>query len=222
MKNCDYPSGVVFIALVVTCLGFGYLIGTSSIGNSLLGSFIFSLFSSFVFFLLTTKFSEIRNRKRINRVIYPKLKELVDQVEYAVEVCVFNEKVTKDKLAFSTDIDNFSRWLGRGSVLDVGIDYSNGVIQYPNCKYVPQTYKDLLVIYTIIPILENLEELKPLYFEMDKDVLDYLTKINNTSYLRITGKELIELNEVFFIPQHFIEFWSLVRELRKRINKLKM
>ncbi|MEZ9491466.1 hypothetical protein AB4170_03665 [Vibrio splendidus] len=222
MKNCDYPSGVVFIALVVTCLGFGYLIGTSSIGNSLLGSFIFSLFSSFVFFLLTTKLSENRNRKRINRIIYPKLKELVDQVEYAVEVCVFNEKVNKGNLAVNTDIDTVSRWLGRGSVLNVSIDRSNGIIKYPNCKYAPETYKDLLVIYTIIPILNNLEELKPYYFEMDKDVLDCLTKINSANYLRITGKELIESNEIFFIPPHFIEFWSLVRELHKRIKYLKM
>ncbi|EGR0900748.1 hypothetical protein V9K09_003507 [Vibrio cholerae] len=222
MKNFDYPSGVVFIALVVTCIGFGYMLGTSSIGNSLFGSFIFSLFSSFVFFFLTTKLSENRNQKRINRVIYPKLKELVDQVEYAVETCIFNEKVAKGYIAANADIDTVSRWLERGSALDVSIDRSNGIIQYPNCKYEPKTYKDLLVIYTVIPVIEYLGELKPYYFAIDKDILDCLAKINSAHYLRITGKELIELNDILFIPPHFIEFWSLVRELHNRIEYLKM
>lgn len=222
MKKYDYPNGVELLAVVVTCIGVGYLIGTSSIGNSALGSFILSLFSSYVFFLLTTKLSEKRNRKRINRIIYPKLKEIVDQVEYAVEVCIFNEKVTKGNISGKADIYTVSHWLGRGSVLDISIERSNGIIQYPKCKYTPQTYKDLLIIYTTIPILESLEELKPYYFAMDKEVLDCLTKINSANYLRITGKELTELNKIFFIPQHFIEFWSLARELRKHINHLKI
>jgi len=63
MKNIDYPVGTAFVALVLTCFGAGFFVGSSTVDEALSG-FILTIFSSYVFFFLTVTLKNRAEKKK--------------------------------------------------------------------------------------------------------------------------------------------------------------
>jgi len=221
LKNFDYPVGINFIALVAVCFGAGFLTGMSAWGALIVGTVV-SLISSYVFFFCTVKLKEWEENKKINRIILPQLIDIVERFEYAIDFCILESLPEKleSETAENIEILKVKKYLDRRGALNKEIDLSRGFIQFTKCLYKPKTYRELLVIYTTIPIIETLNNLQPYYYLMDKDILEVLTGLKRCHYFRVTGGNLMDCNSVFFIQPHFIECWQLIRKLKSQYCKL--
>lgn len=219
LKNIDYPSSIAFIALVNTCFSAGFFTGSSSWGSALSG-IVASIISSYVFFFITVTLKEREERKKNNRIIYPQLENLVRKMDYALEVCL--PEAVKNQDNKSIDISRLEKSFQRRGALNEKIDKGQCIVKYPKNKYEAVTYRELLAIYTTFPIFDLLEQLKPHYYLMEKDLVQVISKLASSHYLRITGATLVDENRVFFIPPYFIEFAKGIEDLRVQLTRMKM
>ncbi|UTV28961.1 hypothetical protein [Photobacterium atrarenae] len=219
LKNIDYPSFTAFIALVITCFSAGFFTGSGSWGSAISGVIV-SLISSYVFFILTVTLTKREDRKKNNRIVYPQLESLICKVDYALEVCI--PLVVNHKNVKNIDLVELKRYLSVRGALDHQIPKNLGIVIYSKNQYEARNYKELLTIYTTWPILDLIEQLKPHYFLMEKELVETLSKIANSHYLRVTGSTLVDEGQVLFIPPHFIEFVEAIEQLREQLSKMRM
>ncbi len=219
LRKIDYPSSIAFIALVVTCFSAGFFTGSSSWGSAFSG-IVVSIISSYVFFFITVTLKEREERKKNNRIIYPQLESLVSKMDYALEVCL-PESVNKQNNK-SIDIAYLEKCFEFIGALNNKIKKGQCIVKYPKNKYDAVTYKELLVIYTTFPIFELIDQLKPHYYLMEKELVQVISKLASSHYLRVTGSRLVDENRVIFIPPYFIEFAKGIEELREQLTRMKM
>ena len=216
MKNIDYPVGINFIALVITCIGAGYFFGSSTLGSAVSG-FVLSIFSSYVFFFLTVTLKERADKRKIKKIVNPMLSKIVSTFYVAIHNSVLfpNEscrpmpdasKLAYDELDALLDVDALN--------MPIKVFRSH----YYQFDVKTETNIDELILNTTLPVASQLNEIKPYYYMLSHDVVKLLTDIEKSMYICFTGRRLEYEKSFVFDKKLFLEHFKLIKALDEHVE----
>ena len=216
MKNFDYPVGISFVALVLTCFGAGFFFGSSTLGSALSG-FVLSIFSSYVFFFLTVSLKDRADKKKIKNIVNPKLGRIVSSVYVAIHNSVLypNKSCRPMPDASQLSLEDLTELLDFNSL---NIPLKGFRSHYPQFDIKAETYIDQLILDTTLPIESQLEQIKPYYYMLEHDVVKILTDIEGAMYLCFSGQRLKHDKSFVFDKELFLDFWKQIKKLDHHVE----
>lgn len=216
MFKFDYPVGFTFIALVLSCFGAGFFVGSSSIGLALNG-FMLSIFSSYVFFFLTVTLKESSEKRKIKNIVDPMIIDIIRSLYDAINNSIFVPKNIHKSLSEISNLEEIEMY----KLLDMeklNIPMKGWRLYYYEFKAKPETYIDQLILDSTLPIESILDQMKSYYFMLDHDLVEKLTAIERASYLKLCGNYLKYENKFRFDISSFIEFYKLINKLEVHVD----
>jgi len=218
LKHFDYPVGFVFIGLVLVCFMAGYFVGVDDI-SGFFKSLFSSLFASYVFLFLTVTLKEQADKRKIKKITSPMLERIINSYESSIHNSVLfpNPKCRPMPEVSSLSISDLEEL--------IDFDLLNTELKgfrsyYPEFSVQPKTYIDQLIVDTTLPVDAALQDIKPYFYLLNHDIIDALTKIENSMYFKFSGSRLKHRSEFVFDKDIFIENYKNILELGKVINKV--
>jgi len=216
MGKFDYPSGFVFVGLVVVCFGAGFFVGSSTIGAAISG-FLLSIFSSSVFFFLTVTLKDYSEKKKIKNIVNPMLESIVTTLYSAIHNSVLdpNSSCRPRPNPSKLSIGELDKLLDFD---DLNSPIEGFRLHYSQFDIKAKTNIEQLVLDTTLPIESMLEQIKPYYFMLEYDVVKILTEIEGSAYISFVGRSLKFDNSFKFDKFLFLDFCRLVKKIEGYVD----
>lgn len=214
MKRVDFSIGYSFVALILVFFGAGFIFGSNTVGKALSG-IVISILSSYIFFFLTVTLKERSDKEKINKIVTPMLSDIATSFFISIHNSVLYPLHLQSKHRASQLSENELNDLMDESILNTPIKSFRTIHPYePALNGVsPETYIEQLVQDTTIPILSIIDKIKPYYFMLDYETIKTLTRLENSSYMRLSGMMIKHEKKFEFHKPFFIECYRHIREI---------
>lgn len=179
-----------------------------------------SYIAGWIIYIVSVFIPKIEKRRKAKNIVYPFLNRVITTIDVSIHNSVLypNEKYRPMPKVSTMSVEELRECFDF-EILNKPIKGFHAV--FYNYGFKPKTRLDELILSTIAPLENVLNELKAYYDMLSYDEVKLLTEIEKSRYLLFVGGRLRAQNELVFDTDMFIELFESVRALELLISHQK-